>query len=246
MKLAALLKRWIHRPPLDRKRIAELYLRGDGIEIGALHQPLPVPETARVRYVDRMSVADLRKQYPELGHLPLVEPDVIDNGEELTQFAADSLDFIVANHFIEHCANPFRTIENLLRVLRPGGVIYLAIPDKRYTFDRDRIPTPVDHLLRDYREGPSWSRRAHFAEWVRVVNKIRDEEQAERDTIQLMEIDYSIHYHCWTQAGMFEFIALLKAELGFPFDVELFLKQGIECIFILRKSDESVGSALHA
>ena len=34
----------------------------------------------------------------------------------------------------------------------PGSILYLAVPDKRYTFDADRPVTPTDHVLRDYQE----------------------------------------------------------------------------------------------
>ena len=37
-----------------REAVAGIFLRGDGIEIGALHQPLRMPAAARVKYVDRM------------------------------------------------------------------------------------------------------------------------------------------------------------------------------------------------
>lgn len=221
---------------LDRERIAGLYLRGEGIEIGALHNPLKTPEGLRVRYVDRMPVEQLREQYPELKELPLVEPDVIDNGERLEQFAEASVDFVIANHFLEHCANPILAIENFLRVLRPGGVVYLAVPDKRFTFDKERPTTTLEHLMRDYREGPEWSRRQAFEEWIRIVNKVDNEEWAQDRIAHYMAIDYSIHYHAWTQTELLELFAALKRELGFPFDLEFFLRNGEECIFILKKS----------
>ena len=41
---------------LTRENIADLYLQGQGIEIGALHHPLVVPKDAKVLYVDRMSL----------------------------------------------------------------------------------------------------------------------------------------------------------------------------------------------
>jgi hypothetical protein len=41
---------------IDRQMLAYEYLCGNGIEIGALHNPLRVPRRAHVRYVDRMSV----------------------------------------------------------------------------------------------------------------------------------------------------------------------------------------------
>ncbi len=50
---------------LDRARIAAMYLQGEGIEIGGLHNPLDVPPGVRVRYVDRLPVERLRQEYPD-------------------------------------------------------------------------------------------------------------------------------------------------------------------------------------
>ena len=75
-----------------RRRIADTYLHGDGIEIGALYAPLQT--SASVRYVDRMSVEQLRVQYPELADTALTPVDRIDDGERLVSFADRSLDFI--------------------------------------------------------------------------------------------------------------------------------------------------------
>lgn len=74
-------------PSLDaqRERLARVYLKGNEIEIGALNRPLKVPSMARVAYVDRMTVADLRKQYPELAAEKFVEADIIDDGEKLAK-----------------------------------------------------------------------------------------------------------------------------------------------------------------
>ena len=69
-----------------RHSIASKYLSGEGIEIGALHFPLPTPPQAKVRFVDRSSVADLRAHYPELAEMPLVDVDVVDDGEKLLNF----------------------------------------------------------------------------------------------------------------------------------------------------------------
>ncbi len=225
---------------LDRSLLASKYLKGDGIEIGALHTPLPLPSAARVKYVDRLSVADLRQQYPELTSLPLVEVDIIDDGEHLSNFAASSQDFVIANHFIEHCQNPLDALSNMFRVLRAGGVLYMAIPDKRYTFDVDRPITDIEHVIRDYDEGPAWSRQQHFEEWAKLVDKVAGEAESACHASDLMEQDYSIHYHAWTQAEMFELFATLKRKLGLSFDVEMFLKYDSECVFILRKTGETL------
>src|SRR5687768_15644014 len=85
-----------------RRRLARQYLRGAGLEVGALHHPLPAPAAARVRYVDRMSVPDLRKHYPDLAAEPLVPVDVVDDGERLATVPDGLQDFLIANHFLEH------------------------------------------------------------------------------------------------------------------------------------------------
>jgi len=220
---------------LDRRLIAYRFIRGEGIEIGALHLPLEVPRSARVKYVDRLSVADLRKQYPELSSLPLLEPDIIDDGTRLDTVADGSQDFVIANHFIEHAPDPLGALSNMLRVLRKDGVLFLAIPDKRFSFDVDRPVTSLEHLIKDHAEGPEWSRRDHYKEWVQFVDKLEGAD-AEKQLAALLESDYSIHFHVWSPIEMFEMITLLKKEMGLQFDIALFYQHFDECIFILRKA----------
>jgi len=98
-----------------RREVSARFLQGTGIEIGALHYPLWVdPDRARVRYVDRLTVPELREQYPELSAYALVEVDVVDDGETLSSFADSTLDFVIGNHMLEHCENPLGTTRNYL------------------------------------------------------------------------------------------------------------------------------------
>jgi len=225
---------------LRRRTIASSYLRGDGLEIGALHNPLKVPPTARVRYVDRMGVADLRREYPELSRERLVDVDILDDGETLASVGDATQDFVIANHFLEHCENPVGAVRNMLRVLKEGGVLYLAIPDKRYTFDRDRPVTPIEHLMRDFQEGPAWSRRAHYEEWTRLVNKITDTTLARREIDSLIVKRYPIHFHVFTQAELLDLMGHLRRL--WAFEVELMFKRDNEVLFILRKTGPGAGN----
>lgn len=218
-----------------RKDIASFYLIGQGLEVGALHQPLETPSEALVKYVDRMSVEQLRKQYPELSKYKLVPVDVIDDGEVLATVDDGSVDFVIANHMMEHCQNPIGTLQNHLRVIKPGGVLYLAVPDMRYTFDKDRPVTDLEHLLEDYREGPAHSREGHFEEYTRLVEKPPEERVADRAR-ELSEMDFSIHYHVWTQKEFLQMLHHCQDELEFPFEIELFQKNDMELICVLRKS----------
>ncbi len=215
-----------------RNLIAGLFLQGDGLEIGALHSPISVGEAARVRYVDRLSVADLRRQYPELAAYTLVEPDILDDGERLATIDDASQDFVIGNHFLEHCQDAIGALKTMLRVLKPGGVIYAAIPDKRFTFDHRRPVTEIEHLVRDHEEGPAWSRRAHFEEWVTLGEDVSTREM----TVEhLLEIDYSIHYHVWTQFELAEFFAFAKRRYALPFTIDVLYMKMVEVICILRK-----------
>jgi SAM-dependent methyltransferase len=108
--------------------LASRWISGSGIEIGALQVPLEVPSAVSVMYVDRKTVPELRAHYPELAEQELVEPDIVDDGQQLASIADASQDFVIANHFIEHCEDPIAAIANALRVLRRRKPLYLAVP----------------------------------------------------------------------------------------------------------------------
>src|SRR5580658_37704 len=49
-----------------RKRLAHEYLRGRGVEFGALHSPLDVPLWLQVRYADMETADELRRSFPDI------------------------------------------------------------------------------------------------------------------------------------------------------------------------------------
>jgi SAM-dependent methyltransferase len=217
-----------------RRRLARRYIRGQGLEIGALHRPLWVPSKAVVRYVDRMDVEALRSHYAELADEQLVAVDIVDNGEVLASQEDASADFVIANHFIEHTEDPIRALANHLRVLRPGGILYLAVPDRRHTFDSGRDATTLEHIVRDHREGPAWSRSLHQEEWARFVDRVPAEQVAER-VRWLEQHDYSIHFHVWTPEEFLELLEFARDEEHLPFAIEELTPNGHEFIAVLRR-----------
>ncbi len=232
--------KYIHQPARLRYRLARTHLMGSGIEVGALHNPLPVSRHTRVQYVDRLSRADLLKQYPELAHQKIVDPAIIDDGEQLALIQNESLDFIIANHFIEHCQNPIATLTNFFSRLKPGGVVYLAVPDKRFTFDRQRDSTSLAHLQNDFLDGGSNSREAHyldFAKYSLLKGSASDEDVAILAR-QLMGKNYSIHFHVWAQDEFVDFLHWFKAYHLPQMEILESRSNRHEGIFILRKQAE--------
>ncbi|MBV9486978.1 MAG: methyltransferase domain-containing protein [Frankiaceae bacterium] len=218
-----------------RRFLSYRFVRGEGLEIGALGSPLRVRNGVKVRYVDRFDHEGLIEQYPEAHRDQLVSVDIIDDGEVLSTQPDGSADFIVANHFIEHAENTVGTLENLCRVLRPGGILYLAVPDRHRTFDKDRPPTPLDHIERDYRDGPGWSRHAHQEEWARLVERAPESSIVTR-VADLERLDYAIHYHVWDRAEFRALVEHASSRLGLPLEVVTTVRNGFEFIVILRKT----------
>ena len=160
---------------------------------------------------------------------------MIDDGERLGTVADGSQDFVIANHFIEHTQDPIGTLKSHMRVLRAGGVLYMAVPDKRLTFDREREITPLEHVVRDYADGPAWSKRRHFEEWARFVDGV-DESRIAARADELIEDDYSIHFHVWTPDAFLEMLSHARTHLGLEIEIESIERNGHEFIVILRRS----------
>jgi len=190
-----------------------------------------------VKYVDRLTVAQLRNDYPELADCTLVEADIIDNGEILSTVADGSQDFIVANHFLEHCEDPIAAIQNHLGKVREGGILFYAVPDKRYTFDWPRPVTSLEHMIADHEGGPERSRSEHYEEWARFV-EIRSGETNEQTVARARQLErdaYSIHMHVWTQVEFLQLVLAARERCGRAFDIEAAARQDIEFMVVLRK-----------
>jgi SAM-dependent methyltransferase len=227
-------------PPLEGRRlrrvVAEQYLHGHGLEIGALHRPMPLPAGARVTYADSCSTEALKTLWArEVDGRQIVPIDIVTDAATLDGIDERSFDFVVASHVIEHLENPLAGLRHALRVLRPGGALFLAVPDRRATFDAARPATPAAHVIRDYCGGAAESRRAHYDEWVALVERLSGEE-AVRRAADLESRRYPIHFHVWSPM---EFMALLDAVEPFMperFDVDFFKANGAEGAWVLRRT----------
>lgn len=144
-------------------------------------------------------------------------PDVVDDGVRLASFADASLDFVVANHMLEHVEDPIAALEHQLRVLKPGGILYLTLPDARHSFDSPRQRTTAEHLLRDHRDGPQASRSEHYEECARLIEGHNGENLTKR--VQGMDAEgLRPHFHVWEPITFAGFLATLDL----PFSIELF------------------------
>jgi predicted SAM-dependent methyltransferase len=217
-----------------RELVADRFIRGNGIEIGAMHHPLALKENTNVRYVDILTIEEHLKRDPSMD--ACIRVDIVDDGESLEKIDDESLDFIVANHFLEHCQNPLGTIRNHLRKLSKGGILFYAVPNKDHTFDRERPVTSFDHLLEDDLRGAEISKVQHYREWAMYVDKLQDFCAIEEKVGLLAQQDLRIHFHVWDKAALMEFYRRSQEYLSNAFRIETVLDNYSEVIAVLRKT----------
>lgn len=243
--------------PKVRELVAQSYIWGNGIEIGAFASPLSVPTGVKVTYIDKSDVDAVTEPFSISGLTledfgvdvgSIIKPDIVDDGETLSKVGDYSQDFVIANHVLEHFEDPIKGFRNMLRVLKHGGILYLSLPEMRRSFDRTREQTSFEHILRDYEEGPGWSRDQAYAEFAKIfVTQGMDKglfeksSGAQREAFEnqqakvLNEVNFSIHFHAWTMDGMQDMFLRIKQRFKLAFETRLMLQNGDEVIFIFQK-----------
>jgi SAM-dependent methyltransferase len=122
--------------------------KGEGLEIGPLSSPILSKDQAKVFYLDHESTEGLRKKYKnepvELSKIVDVDY-VLKDGKLAKTVGENKFDYALASHVIEHIPDTVRWLQDIEKILKPGGFLSLVIPDKRFTFDFNRrISLPAD------------------------------------------------------------------------------------------------------
>lgn len=147
-----------------RRRFAGLhdFSAGRGLEVGPLDAPLTDPQVHDVRYVDVYDAAGLRAYYADDPNVVLELVPEIDfaliQGETTRSLAEATrpgapYDWVVASHVVEHVPDLIGWLRQIAEVTADGGALVLAVPDRRYTFDRLRPPTTTGEALAAYEAG---------------------------------------------------------------------------------------------
>lgn len=238
-----------------RRRTAERYLRGEGIEIGALDHPMHVPPQAKVRYVDYISRQESALKHTQLVLDEIVEVDYIDDGFVLATIATASQDFVIANHVLEHSPDPLGALMNWSRVLRPGGILLFSVPIGAKSFDCGRQITTVEHLAED-RELCQAGKTdlfhtrnlAHYEEYLSIsLVTIRKNlgypelTPLEKDEMLKKFCDEPFtdtHYHVFSVDSLKEIMGFVTEKLEPALSMIDFVKSkgGLEYIVVLKKS----------
>lgn len=146
-------------PFVDRrdKLLQGLDLRAlAGAEIGPLDRPLVRKSDGSVYYVDHVATEALRAKWSADPNIDLskLHVDAVWGALSLREGIATAagpgfagLDYVVASHVIEHVPDVITWLQEIQAVLKPGGQLRLAVPDKRFSFDYLRSTSSLADML---------------------------------------------------------------------------------------------------
>jgi len=107
------------RSELEQKRALRLLDVGCGI--GKLRRACPHPGIEFMGIDVRLSSLEVARQN---GYAAVLQANL----NEGLPFAPASFDVLVCSHVLEHLPNPERLVQEVLRVLRPGGLFLAGVP----------------------------------------------------------------------------------------------------------------------
>jgi SAM-dependent methyltransferase len=151
----------------NEKLFAGIRKDGLGLEIGPSYNPV-APKRAgfRVETVDHLDRAGLVEKYRAHGVDvdSIEEVDHVWQGEPLSQLIGESAryDWIIASHVIEHVPDVVGFLNECQTLLKPNGILSLAVPDKRYCFDHFRSVSTTGDVIQAAIE----KRQRHPPGWV--------------------------------------------------------------------------------
>lgn len=190
-----------------------LRLVGHGLEIGPMNRPLPRHSGASVDYLDILTVDEHRSLKPELRRQLLVEPHIVDDAQELSVIDDNSYDFVAAACVLAQLRNPILALKHWLRVVRPGGVLYLVISDPGSSESKLRRRCSLEHAILDYTYPSEERDYEHYLDFVSRVKGIRGVaalEVADR----LAGEDAIIDFHPFEAASMMDILKWISTNVA--------------------------------
>ncbi len=164
---------------MDRKEriLQPLDRAGKGLEIGPSHNPVaPRRDGFDVDILDHCDRDGLVAKYRDHGvDLDAIEDvDFVYDGRRYPELTGrrEHYDWIIASHVIEHVPDFVAFLNDCDELLREGGVLSLAVPDKRYCFDRLRPLTGLAQLVDAHVEGRRTPSVGQVAEYFLNVVKL--------------------------------------------------------------------------
>lgn len=152
---------------------------------------------------------------------------------DLSIIPSSSYDFLLSSHTLEHTANPILALKEWMRVVKNGGHLLVALPDKEKCFDHRRPVTTLGHMIDDFESGKDETDLTHREETIKLHDlsmspEIPDVAFLEARSLKNFE-NRCLHHHTFTSGSavsLFEHagLSVLKTDWQPPHHL-LFLLQ---------------------
>lgn len=152
---------------MDRKQAILSYIGADahGIEIAPWFNPIVTPGCNRTAVVldvfDRPTLVARAEIDPAIDKAMIGQigkVDLVGSACEVAELASalfgpeERFDFVVSSHNLEHLPDPVRFLRGCQTLLKTGGVVAMAVPDKRACFDFFRPHSGTGDMLQAFHE----------------------------------------------------------------------------------------------
>jgi SAM-dependent methyltransferase len=136
---------------------------------------------------------------------------------DLSVIPSDAYDFLLSSHTLEHTANPIKALSEWIRVVRPGGLLLIVLPDKEHTFDHYRPVTTLEHMIEDFEAGRREDDLTHLDESVRLHDysmtpEIPDAVAFKARGLKNFE-NRCLHHHTFTQRSACELLEYMRLDI---------------------------------
>mgnify|MGYP000137747675 CR=1 FL=1 len=139
-------------------------LSGKGIEVAPYFNPAAPKRSGRdILIVDVFDTDTLRAGAKKDSMIPdsrieeIEEVDLVGDASRVGEVIeaaglSGQIDYIVSSHNVEHLPNPILFLQGVHHALKPGGILSMAVPDCRSSFDHFRFPTRLADWLAAYHD----------------------------------------------------------------------------------------------
>lgn len=126
----------------------------------------------------------------------------ISDAVDLSSIDSNSYDFLISSNCLEHVANPLKAFSEWVRVVKHGGYILIALPNKKYNFDQQRPDTSFEHILKDYELDQTEHDLTHLEEVITLHDISLDEGVKNKEELESRSRDNynnrAMHHHVFS------------------------------------------------
>lgn len=171
-----------------------------GLEISPLFRPRTSKKTHNVHFTDYTTTEDNISKHAHYEHPEIVEIDFVwTPGKELKECVPKGVtyEWAIASHVLEHIPDPIGWMLEVFDVLKPGGILSLALPDRNKCFDRNRNLTDVSEWLHSWL---SKDKRPNARQLYDFLSKVTTEDDygvvhAENHYSKKEALDFTLNSH---------------------------------------------------